>query len=746
MGNTSPTSSSADNGPALNFAPPNNNNLNNNNPTTTTTNTKKPTQPTNNSGMGGGNGGSTTLAPSIGKEQPGIIQQPTNTNNNNNNKLVPIDKSSGGANGKVRVGYGVGAWMRSTALLPGRRKSRVLASHFLLLSRLPTIKEGKLTRLGTWSSGWLRDVEVYFVVKSCLILVYHGEEKSGGKRGSKQRRKSLGSIPQSQDFIIPDRVLVLAGGSCTRLQERENFSVTCQDGSSLQLKAETGRDRDSWVAALDRAIRQGNTRLSDFETYAKLARGHFGTVQLVKHIRTNTALALKQIEMRPKKPEKQFHERHILELLQSGATGASPFIARLCFAFRHDNCLYLATELASGGDLWALLRKVGKLQEATARFITAEVILGVRHVHSHGVLHRDIKLENLLLDGSGHIKMVDFGLSKRLFDPKSGIWDGRTYTVCGTNYYMSPEMLKKESSGHGLSTDWWQVGCLLYELIVGTPAFFEKGAKAIHKKILDMGGAPPFPRGVEPSSSCIDTVTRFLVHDPTRRLGYGPGDGSRDIMGHKFFTALDWDQMSKRRVEVPNEIRLYLKGEGMSKNNRGSQKELPIPEHEALLTSPATATTTTTTTNHHNNNNNGMMNGLNNNNNKKSPVNDTRSSNLSEDEPVQFFTGREDEEDLVQRMFPESELLARPERAGSKDRSSLNKSQRIKSLPILPRLSSLSGLPGLSSLTPLPTIELGPYLGYEFAVDDEALGEARRGSGLILSRWAATTVTTSSGT
>jgi serine/threonine protein kinase len=269
------------------------------------------------------------------------------------------------------------------------------------------------------------------VVKSCYALVFNVKERP--------RRKSWGSAPSSaaeeeEPIPTPDRVLILRGATINRSSTaRDEFDLKCADGTSMQCRAPDARSRDAWVAALDRAVRQGDAQLSDFETYAKLARGHFGTVQLVKHIRTGTALALKTIEIKPKKPEKQYHERAILELLQSGDRGINPFIARLCFAFRDATHLYLATELASGGDLWALLRKRRRLQEVTCRFISAELVLAVRHVHSHGVLHRDIKLENLLLDGQGHVKLVDFGLSKRLFDPSTGLWDGRTFTVCGTN-------------------------------------------------------------------------------------------------------------------------------------------------------------------------------------------------------------------------------------------------------------------------------------------------------------------------
>lgn len=588
---------------------------------------------------------------------------------------------------KVRVGYGPMAWIRHSA----RQSSRVPVTNFSLLARLPVSREGMVTRLSSWTAGW-KEAEVRMVVKSCYALVFHMKEK--------QRRKSWGSAPSTAEdevesaIPIPDRILVLRGAAINRSSTaRDEFDLKCADGTTLQFRASDARSRDAWVAALDRAVRQGDAQLSDFETYAKLARGHFGTVQLVKHVRTGTALALKTIEIKPKKPEKQYHERAILELLQSGDKGCSPFIARLCFAFRDSSNLFLATELASGGDLWALLRKRRRLQEVTCRFISAELVLAVRHVHSHGVLHRDIKLENLLLDGQGHIKLVDFGLSKRLFDPSKGLWDGRTFTVCGTNYYMPPEMLKKEyTQGHGLAADWWQVGCLIYELIAGAPAFYEKGARKIHQKILDTGGAPSFPANLkeQPSRACVDIVDRFLVHDPARRLGRGPEDGASDIMIHPFYREIDWAALGRRRFDPPLEVRCYLKGEAP-------------PVEGSPIESPAFL--------------------------------ETGSDHKSEEGL--------DEEGIISRAFPESELFDRPKRVTSR------KYRRIRSLPVLTRMSTsasastgqfqtglgVSGENKADRIEPLIPVDLGPFIGYEYAVDDNALAEARRGSGLILSRW-----------
>lgn len=636
-------------------------------------------------------------------------------------KPKPVPVHVGGAEKReelIRVGFGPLAWINNST----RSSRRVPLTNFSLLARLPVNREGDLVRRAGW---WGKEAKVHLVVKSCYALVFTTTPAYPADANRKARRRSFNGHPsqgggggdgdqdsshnnaeantdeEGDDYssAIPDRVFVLRGASVNRPNSnREEFDLKCADGTHLHFKAEDAHSRDAWVASLDRAVRQGDAQLSDFESYAKLARGHFGSVQLVKHLRTQTALALKTIEMKPKRPEKQYHERAILELLQSGSRGANPFVAKLCFAFRDSAHLYLCTELASGGDLWALLRKTRRLSESACRFIAGELVLAVRHVHSHGVLHRDIKLENLLLDGQGHVKLVDFGLSKRLFDPESGVWDGRTFTVCGTNYYMPPEMLVKTNPGHSLATDWWQVGCLIYELMAGVPAFYEKGAKNIHKKILETGGAPPFPSNIRdaPSRACVEIVAGLLVHEPLKRLGRGPDDGEYDIKTHAFFKPINFVNLFNLRFPVPEEILRYLRGDTPGSNTPGSSQEKNEDEEDGARTG-----------------------------------------------------GGEDnhEEGIIRRAFPESELFDRPKRSGSL------KYRKIRSLPsITARMSSLlspneassSSFAGRNGIEPnggerrtepLVPVDLGPYLGYEFAVDDNLLADAKRGSGLHLSRW-----------
>lgn len=225
--------------------------------------------------------------------------------------------------------------------------------------------------------------------------------------------------------------------------------------------------------------------LNDFVSVAELGRGHFGRCILVRHRSTNTPLALKEIALSHRnRPQRAFAERVLLESVKSC------FACRLCFAFVERGRLYLAQEFAPGGDLFARVQSQSgrRFAEETVRFVTAEIVLGLADLHRVGIVHRDIKPENVMLS-QGHVKLIDFGLSKRLKKSAARLGDEaeppvfcRTYSRVGTSYYMPPEMLR--GYGHALSADWWQLGCLVFELLSGRPAFYARGNAAIQARIL----------------------------------------------------------------------------------------------------------------------------------------------------------------------------------------------------------------------------------------------------------------------
>ena len=159
------------------------------------------------------------------------------------------------------------------------------------------------------------------------------------------------------------------------------------------------------------------------------------------------------------------------------------------------------------------------------RFIGLEVASALLYLHSQGVVYRDLKPENLLLDKLGYIKVTDFGFAKKVED--------RTWTLCGTPEYLAPEII--QSKGHGKAVDWWALGVLIYEMLAGYPPFYDENPFGIYQKIL--AGKLEFPRSFE--THARDLVRKLLTADRSKRLGNLKGGGD-DIRRHKWFRGLDW--------------------------------------------------------------------------------------------------------------------------------------------------------------------------------------------------------------
>eukprot|EP00826_Nyctotherus_ovalis_P034594 TRINITY_DN2898_c0_g2_i7.p1 TRINITY_DN2898_c0_g2~~TRINITY_DN2898_c0_g2_i7.p1 ORF type:complete len:177 (+),score=30.94 TRINITY_DN2898_c0_g2_i7:974-1504(+) len=142
-----------------------------------------------------------------------------------------------------------------------------------------------------------------------------------------------------------------------------------------------------------------------------------------------------------------------------------PFIVGLHCTFQSKTRLCLVMDYYSGGDLGQVLKREGKLSEETARVYVAEIVLAIEYLHKREIIYRDLKPDNVVIDGEGHVALIDFGLSK------SGIKSNEvTQSFCGSVAYLAPEMLMR--SGHGRAIDWYLVGALLYEMLVGMPPYF----------------------------------------------------------------------------------------------------------------------------------------------------------------------------------------------------------------------------------------------------------------------------------
>ncbi|KAA0194032.1 Ribosomal protein S6 kinase beta-1 [Fasciolopsis buskii] len=171
-------------------------------------------------------------------------------------------------------------------------------------------------------------------------------------------------------------------------------------------------------------------------------------------------------------------ERNILEMIKH------PFLVQLHYAFQTPGKLYLVLEFLAGGELFMQLEKEGVFMENQASFYLAEITLAIGHLHSMGIIYRDLKPENVLLDIEGHVKLTDFGLSKERVDR-----DHLTHTFCGTIEYMAPEILLRQ--GHGRAVDWWSLGTLMYDMLSGAPPFTGEDRKQTIELVhIDMARDP----------------------------------------------------------------------------------------------------------------------------------------------------------------------------------------------------------------------------------------------------------------
>ncbi|KAF7592517.1 serine/threonine protein kinase psk1 [Aspergillus hancockii] len=279
----------------------------------------------------------------------------------------------------------------------------------------------------------------------------------------------------------------------------------------------------------------------DFEPLLCLGKGSFGTVLLVRHALTGKLYAQKQfrkasITVHKKLVEQTKTERTILE-----SVNRHPFVVKLFYAFQDHEKLYLILEYAQGGELFTHLAMERMFDEDVAAFYLAEMVLALEHLHQNvGVIYRDLKPENCLLDHEGHLLLTDFGLSKISADD-----DDRCNSSLGTIEYMAPEVI--QGKPYGKACDWWSLGALAYDLLTGSPPFKANNNAKLQEKIMKQKLALPYFLGPDAK----DLLTRLLRKEPSKRLGYHMPKDLQTIKNHRFFRKIDWKVLARRAVTPP---------------------------------------------------------------------------------------------------------------------------------------------------------------------------------------------------
>lgn len=283
-----------------------------------------------------------------------------------------------------------------------------------------------------------------------------------------------------------------------------------------------------------------NKRLqpSDFTFWKVLGKGTFGKVILASKNDNKQVYAVKIIKKAAVVESEQtishtVTENRVLKHLEH------PFVVRLFYAFQTDDRLFFVMEYINGGEIYTHLKRSGPFPEDKTRFYVAEIASALTYLHGKGIVYRDLKLENLLLDKDGHIRITDFGLSKDNLKPED-----RTATFCGTPEYIAPEVL--EDDDYGRSVDWWALGIVCYEMQCGHTPFRAKTIEGLFEMIL----YEPIVYPPHFSALTLSFLHELLVRDPRDRLGRGPTDG-QEILKHKFFASIDFTKLLARELTPP---------------------------------------------------------------------------------------------------------------------------------------------------------------------------------------------------
>ncbi|TKA51975.1 hypothetical protein B0A53_05059 [Rhodotorula sp. CCFEE 5036] len=280
--------------------------------------------------------------------------------------------------------------------------------------------------------------------------------------------------------------------------------------------------------------------VDDFQILRRIGQGSFGQVFRVRKRDTKRIYAMKVIRKSslntPEALAQVVTERTVL-----AKTNDCPFLVGLKFSFQSAEELFLVMDYKGGGEVFQhLQRDGGRFGEDKVRFYVAEIVLALDFLHSKNIVYRDLKPENCLLDGSGHVVLCDFGLSKVLDSA-----DAKCRTLCGTTSFLAPEVLL--DVGYSYPADWWSLGVLLFEMCFGWSPFYAESRIEEYERILQMEIKIPNKRGYGPEVK--DLLLKLLERDPEKRLG--AKRGAAELQGHPFFASIDWAKLAVRRVSPP---------------------------------------------------------------------------------------------------------------------------------------------------------------------------------------------------
>ncbi|KAI0762504.1 kinase-like protein [Fomes fomentarius] len=370
----------------------------------------------------------------------------------------------------------------------------------------------------------------------------------------------------------------LLGYIAARKDRRARFD---QDTAKRNLtQSEYAKEFKSYRSRERALLRKRRVKLKvdQFEIIAQVGQGGYGEVYLARKADTREVCALKKMKKRTL--FKMDEVRHVLVERDILTATKTPWLVRLLYAFQDPQHVYLAMEYVPGGDFRTLLNNAGVLKEDIARFYISEMFVGVNELHRLGYIHRDLKPENFLLDGTGHVKLTDFGLATGALNPqriesmkvkldrvkdnevvhRSTLERRSIYrsirqqipryadSIVGSPDYMAPEVLRGKP--YSFSVDYWSLGCILFEFLAGFPPFSGRTPEETWTNLDKWSTVLRRPEYDAPEDQVFnltdiawDAITRLIAHASVRYATLG------QVRDHPFFTGIKWDNL--RETDPP---------------------------------------------------------------------------------------------------------------------------------------------------------------------------------------------------